>query len=113
MKPTAIDILRLSVMLSSNVPEHRFVSATGGLPSAGGHALGATDTAGKTGESVAVTVLGTAIAVAGAAISKGAALMVAADGRVITRTGTHVIVARALSDASAAGEQLEVLLITN
>lgn len=106
-------ILRPTVILSADAGEHRFVTVTGGKPAAGGNAYGPAYYAGKTGAPVPVTALGIATGVASAAIVRGAALEVAADGKVKTRTGNNVIVGRALTAAAADGDKLAVHVIPN
>ena len=110
---TEIPILRDSVKLAAATEANLFVDESGALPGAGENAYGPTYTKGAADEYVAVTTLGIAIATAGAAIAKGAACEVLATGKLQTRTGTNVIVARALEAAAADGDEFRVHLIPN
>jgi cell division protein FtsX len=56
-------------------------------------------------------VNGTAIAIAGAAIALGAAVEVHTNVQQVVTKAAGIIVGRALSAASAAGDQIEVLVI--
>lgn len=107
-----IALLTLMVTASAALAAKRFVTVAGAPSAAGQTALGVTRTAAALGDAVAVDVVGTAQVEAGAAIAAGAAVEVGASGRAVTRT-TGVTVGRALTAASAAGETIEVLLITN
>ncbi len=89
----------------------RFVHA-GAHAVAAGRALGVSRADAAIGQLFPVTVIGTAIVTAAAAIANGAAIEVGANGQAVTRS-TGVPVARALQAAAAAGDRIEVLLITN
>ena len=106
-------ILRHSIKVASKTKAGRFVEADGTTPAPGSNALGPVYTDVDANDMVAVTVLGTASAIAGAAIAKGAALKVEADGKVITATNDTVTVARALTAAAAEDDDVLVLIIPN
>ena len=90
-----------------------FSCLSNAIATAAGNAVGFTQTSGAVGDRVPTTAGGTAIAIAGAAIAIGAALeVVGATGQLVTKT-TGVTVARALTAAAAAGDQVEVLVIAN
>lgn len=110
----ATDILVLTATAAAAITEHRFVSVTGGVPSAGANVLGASKSAAASGEKVPVVALGTAIVTAGAAISAGAAVETDNQGRAITKN-TGVTVGRLApgESAAAAGDKVEVILIAN
>lgn len=92
---------------------HRFVEADGTTPTANGNALGPVQKAAAANEAVPVRTCGPALAVAKAAVAKGAALQVLADGRVETKTGNHTVVARALEAAAAENDVFRVNVIPN
>lgn len=102
----------IGVIAAATITQGQAVTAAGAVSTAAGNAVGIAELDAPAGTRVPVTVLGTALATAGAAISAGAAVEVGTLGRVITRS-TGVTVGRALSAAGAAGDQIEVLLIPN
>lgn len=102
----------IGVIAAAAITQGQAVTATGAVATAAGNAVGFAETDAASGARVPLTVLGTAIAVAGAAVSAGAALEVGATGRLVTRSA-GVTVARALTAAAAAGDQIEVLPIPN
>lgn len=106
------DILTLPVLAAATLTAARFVSPTGGLPTLAGNTLGVALSNIASGETGSVITLGTAPVEASAAISKGAAVEVLADGRIVTKD-SGVTVGRALQAATAAGQIIEVLLVSN
>ena len=76
-------ILRLTITLATAIAAGRLVTVAGAVPGTGGAALGPVYTAAGKGESVAVTVLGVATAVAGDAIAGGTLVMAGGAGKVI------------------------------
>ncbi len=112
MSKQSISILSLHVVATAALTAHRFVAAGGGVPAAGGNALGVTRQAAAIGESALTDVIGTAVVEAGGAIAAGAAVETDATGRAVTQT-TGVKLGRALEAAAAAGDFIEVLLIQN
>ncbi len=109
VKPT----LTLTVTASAAITGGRFVSPTGGTPSAGGNTLGVACTDAANGSDFAVDALGTAIVIAGGAIAAGAAVKAAATGKALTHDSTNAVVARALTAAAADGDEIKVMLIPN
>ncbi len=106
-------LLTLTVTAAAALSAHRFVTATGAVPSANGNTLGVTRSpAGAAGDLVPVDAVGTTMVEASAAISAGAAVATTSDGRAVTFS-TGVVAGRALTAASGAGVLIEVLLIPN
>lgn len=101
-----------SLIATAALTQFRAVTGAGAIPAAGARVLGVAATGAAIGERVPVDIEGTTIAESGAAVAVDAALEVDSVGRFITKT-SGVAVARALSAASAAGQQMEVLLIAN
>ncbi len=113
-RDTENPILRLTLPIATAGAAGRFVDLTGALPTADENAAGPTYMKTSTAkEAAAVTVLGVATGIAGAAIAAGAALKVTAAGKLITHTANTVVVARALEAATADGDELAVLVIPN
>lgn len=106
-----LSLLDLTETATAAVLGERFVNA-GAHAAAAGRALGVARADAAIGQLLPVTVLGTAIVSASAAIAKDAPIEVAANGQAVTRSA-GVAVARALQAAAAAGDRIEVLLITN
>jgi hypothetical protein len=109
---TSNPLLTLTVMAMATVAQERFVTTSGTYPTAGGLPIGATRSAGESGDALPVDVIGTSILTAGAAIAIDATIMVGTDGKAITHDGDgdkHAV-GRALTAASADGDTLEVLL---
>jgi hypothetical protein len=106
-------LLTLSIAAAGVLAANRFITQAGAYPAAGAAAIGVTRTsAAAAGDLVPTDVLGTTTVETGAAITKDAALMVDATGRVVPLTvGSKSPVARALAPAGAAGEFIEVLLV--
>ena len=108
-----VSTLTLTVTAAVALAECRFVTQAGAYPAAGAAAFGVTrSSAEAVGDLVPVDVQGTAIAEAGAAITLDAPLMVDATGRVVPLTvGSKSPVGRAMQAATAAGQQIEILLV--
>lgn len=102
----------IGVVAAASITQGQAVTAAGAVATAAGNAVGVAELDAASGARVPVTVLGTGIAIAGAAITAGAALEVGSTGRLVTRSA-GVTVARALTGAAANGDQIEVLLIPN
>jgi predicted RecA/RadA family phage recombinase len=79
--------------------------------SQGGAVYGILQNTPPQGAAADVGILGVSKAVAGAAISAGANLMCDGNGRVITQTGSNVIVGVALEAASAANQIITIALV--
>lgn len=108
----AIPVLALTVEAVAALTEHRFVLQTGAVCGANGAGIGVLQTDAAIGDPVAVTVLGTAILEAGAAVAAGANLESDSLGRGVTATNGPVL-CRALEAAAAAGDKIEVLVMAN
>lgn len=114
MSQQSISLLALAVVATAALTSRRFVTGGGAVATAAGNALGVARSDGAIGDRVPVDVIGTAVVEASAAIAANAAIEVAADGKAVTAT-TGEVVARAApgATAAAAGDFLEVILITN
>ena len=114
MAAASIDILTLSVTATAALTINRAVSHAGAVPAAAGNNLGFAVYGGAIGDRVPVRVMGTAVAEAGAAIAANALVELDSSGRVVTKSA-GVTVGRLApgSVASAAGYQVEVILIPN
>lgn len=107
-------VLQLGVTATAALTQHRGVTVVGAVPAAAATGLGIAQTGGAIGERVPVTVLGTTLAEAGAAIVAGAALEYDSVGRVITRSAGVTIGRMAPGQvAAAAGDVVEIMLIPN
>lgn len=106
-------LLTLPRTLSGTVAAHRFVTAAGAQAGADANTIGAARSAGVSGETVPVDVLGTTVVESGAAITAGATLKSDASGRAIAWVTSGAKVAIALQAATAAGQFIEVLLLDN
>ena len=108
-----VSTLTLTVTAAVALAACRFVTQAGAYPAAGAAAFGVSrSSAEAAGDLVPVDVQGTAIAEAGAAITLDAPLMVDATGRVVPLTvGSKSPVGRAMQAATAAGQQIEILLV--
>lgn len=106
-------LLTLTVAAAGALAASRFVTQAGAYPAAGATAFGVTRTsAAAAGDLLPVDVMGTAIVETGAAVTKDAALMVDATGRVVPLTvGSKSPVAKSMEAAGAAGAFIEVLLV--
>lgn len=105
----AVSLLTLTLTASADVVAARFVSIAGAQSTAGGLALGVSQSNATPGQQFPAVVFGTAIVESGGAFSKGDPLQSDAQGRAVDAT-TGPVVAHALEDATAAGEMVEVLL---
>ena len=112
MSDTTNVLLAKSVKLTAALAApHLFTTLAGALPAAGARAHGVARYGGAVGDLVTVDIMGISLATAAAAVDKDAALEVTAAGKVQTKAGSNVVVARALEAASAAGDIIEVLLL--
>jgi len=110
MPASKIPLLTLSVVAAAALTEGLATGHDGGLATAAGVMMGLTATDAEIGDRVAIDMLGTGIATAGAAIADGVNLQVGTNGKLITQT-TGIIVGRSLQAATADGDKLEVLLL--
>jgi len=105
-------ILALTVILTAAVSQYRFINIGGAQSTAAAESLGVSRTDGEIGDAIAADVIGTTAVTAGAAIAKGAAIEVGADGKAVTKAA-GVTVARAMEAAAVDGDLIEVTLIAN
>lgn len=112
MAASSTPIFVLSVTAGAAITAGRAVTAAGAVSTAAGNALGIAQTDAASGDLVPVNVIGTSVATAGAAIAAGAAVEVGTTGKVVTKSA-GITIGRALTAASADGDQVEILLITN
>lgn len=105
--------LTITRTAAADVPLYRLVSATGTTAAAAGASIGVSQQPGKSGDDIAVSVLGVMPVEAGAAVTAGALLQSDANGRVIPKTAEGIAVARALNAAGGAGEFVQCILIPN
>lgn len=114
---TSIPILRLTRTAGATLAAARFVEADGTYPSAGGHALGVTETAARSGDLIAVMTLGLAVVEAADAIAEGALVQTDAAGKaktyVATGAGAGKALGRAMTAAAKGGDMIQVHLIPN
>ena len=87
------------------------ITFAGAVPAAGAAGYIA-EFSGVATEQITANLLGTTVAVAGAAFAANALLEFNASGKLITRT-TGVSVARSITAATAADQQVEVLILPN
>jgi hypothetical protein len=114
MSRQAISLLNLSLLLTGTVVADRFVTGVGAQTGAAGNAIGVTRSAGISGEIVPVDVIGTAIVEAGAAIAANALVESDSVGRAVTKSAGVTLGRLAPGQsASAAGQFVEIILITN
>lgn len=109
-------VQRLDVKVSEDVSAGRWVTWTGAYPAANGdHCAGAVYSDTKSGRVAAVTVLGTAMAIAGvgAGIAVGTRLMADTDGKLIPWTANEAHVATARQAVTAADQEFEVFVVPN
>ena len=112
MSRQCITTLSLTYTATGAVAANRAIGFNGAQASvAGQKVLGVSPRAAATGTNSDVSVTGTALIEAGAAVAAGASLIVDAAGRAVTATGTagEFIFADAL-EAGTAGRVFEVLL---
>ncbi len=109
MPATNFEILALSVTTTAAITEGEPVGYTGAIAADAAAMAGVARTDAGVGDVLAVTVLGTGIAIAGGTIAKGAQVEVSA-GKLVTQVA-GVSVGRALQAAAAAGDKFEVLLL--
>lgn len=113
MAATEILVLNTSsVPLTSAISLYRAVSATGGVPTAGGAIDGVAKMSGAVGDRVTLAKMGIAICEAGGAITANSLVEVDASGRFITRN-TGIAVGRLDANSTAptaAGQQCSVFL---
>lgn len=105
-------VLTLSVVAAGTVAAETFGTLAGGTPAPGGSASGVYATAGASGDTVPLDVLGTAVVIAGGPIDVNQEVQVGAGGKAAAKS-TGVVVGRAVTAAAADGDRIEVLLLPN
>ena len=112
MAATNKPLLTLGVLATAALTQYRAVTTAGAVPSAAAACLGFAEHGGAIGDRVPVTVMGTALAEAGAAISAGAAVELDSSGRVVTKSA-GVTVGRLAPGytAGASGDIVEVIML--
>lgn len=113
MPATAIEVLTLGLTATAAIAQFQPVQATGAPAVAAGNAVGFASVAAASGERVPVTVQGTVVAIAGAAIAAGALVEVHTTVTQVVTRSAGVSIGRALTAATAAGDQIEVLILPN
>lgn len=113
MAATGIDILTIGLTASAAIAQYQPVQATGAPATAAGNAAGFARVGVASGDRVPVTVVGTTVAIAGAAITAGALVEVHTTVTQVVTKSAGVSIGRALTAASAAGDQIEVLILPN
>lgn len=101
-----------TIVAAGTISEHQAIGWDGDVASAAGNIAGFACTNAVSGDALAIDQLGTAVAIAGAAVSKGAALEVGSAGKLVTQSA-GVTVARAVTAASGDGAEFEVFIIPN
>ena len=108
----SISILSLTLSAVGTVEAGRFVGFNGARSLAGAAGLGVSRSEAADGEMYTADIIGTSLVLSGAPVLLGAALESDATGRAIP-LDAGVARARALQPAAAAGQYIEVLLITH
>lgn len=112
MASTNIALLNIGLTSAAALAQYQPVQATGAAATAAGNAVGICQTAvAASGTRYGVVVLGTSIAIAGAAIAAGALVEVHTTVTQVVTKSAGIAIGRALTAAGAAGDQIEVLLI--
>lgn len=112
MSAQSTPLLTLSRLATSIIAAARFVTPGNAQATAGANTLGVNRFAAAVGDRIAVDADGTSVVEAGAAFADGATLASDATGRAITwASGAKVAIA--LEPATAAGQMVEVLLVSN
>lgn len=113
MAATGIDILTIGLTASATIAQFQPVQATGAPATAAGNAVGFARIGAASGERVPVTVQGTTVAIAGAAITAGSLVEVHTTVTQVVTKAAGVSIGRALTAATQAGDQIEVLILPN
>ena len=114
MAASNIALLTLGLTSTAATAQYQPVQATGAPATAAGNAVGfAQFAASAAGTRLPVIVAGTSIAIAGGAIAVGAALEVHTTVTQLVTKSAGIAVARAVTAAAAAGDQIEVLILSN
>lgn len=112
MAATNVALLNIGLTSAAALAQYQPVQATGAAAAAGGNAVGfCQTTVAASGTRYGAVVLGTSIAIAGAAIAAGALVEVHTTVTQVVTKSAGIAIGRALTAAAAAGDQIEVLLI--
>lgn len=106
-------ILTITIPATATVSANRFLGIGGALCAADATAIGVTRIGGVSGDKLPVDVLGTAVVESGAAVTAGVAVKSDSTGRAIAWVTSGNRCGIALDAATAAGQFIEVLLLTN
>lgn len=105
-----ITILGLTGIASAPVLERRFVNFADAPAGAGEKVKGVAEYAAAAGGAYKINVLGTSVVKSGAAFAKGVAVASDATSRAVLQAGVAVTAGYALSEATAADQDIEILL---
>lgn len=103
-------ILTLTVIALADTAAFVAIDVDGSVASSASAMLGVSDTNAYEGDELAVDVIGTTTALAGAAITQGALVQVGSNGKFITKAAGKTV-GRALSAATGDNGKFEMLLI--
>lgn len=109
--PANIPLGTVGITATATIAQYQPIQASGAAATAAGNAVGFANVAGVSGDRIPTTVIGTAIAVAGAAIAVGALVEVHTTVAQVVTKAAGIAIGRALTAASAAGDLIEVLII--
>lgn len=115
MSQNHLPILELSYVAAGTIAAKRVVNVSRTAAGAADISYGVNDFAVTSGQTGKVSVYGTAIVEAGAAISAGARVQATTGGKVITQTSTNPVVGILAPGESAAadGDFVEIILTPN
>lgn len=112
MAATNVSVLSIGLTSAAALAQYQPVQASGVAAVAAGNAVGfAQNTVAAASTRFNATVLGTSIAIAGAAIAAGALVEVHTTVTQVVTKAAGIAIGRALTAAGAAGDQIEVLII--
>lgn len=114
MSRNSYPLLSVSMPATGVIVANRFVTPAGAQAGAGVNAQGVAKTDAAIGDELGVTVLGTEVVEAGAAIAAGSLVECDATGRAILHAAGVILGRLAPGEsAAAAGEFVEVILFPN
>lgn len=111
MAAVSTTIFAKTVIATATITGGCGITLAGAVPAAGAAGYIA-EFSGVSGDAITANMVGTTVALAGAAFAANALLEFNASGKLITKT-TGIAVARSLSAATAADQQIEVLILPN
>ena len=112
MAASNVAVLNIGLTSAAALSQFQPVQATGAAAAAAGNAVGFAQVAvAASGIRFPAVVLGTSIAVAGAAITAGSLVEVHTTVTQVVTKSAGIAIGRALTAATQAGDQIEVLLI--